>query len=69
MKRVLLCLLIATLISGCAHVSPWEKRGLARPHMAFEPDKLEARFMKKVHQAKEGTAGGYGVGGGGCGCN
>lgn len=72
MKRTLLIavLLLAILMgSGCAPVKPWQKGNLAKPHMAFDPDPLEARFRQHVFQSKEGSFGGYGVGGGGCGCN
>lgn len=70
-----LCVLVAfsILVSGCSadigKVQPWEKQNLAKRHMRFDPDPLEARYTKKTYAAKEGTSGGYGVGGGGCGCN
>lgn len=57
------------MLSACAvDVKPWQKGNLAKTQMAFDPDPLEARFQQQVHKAKEGTHGGYGVGGGGCGC-
>jgi hypothetical protein len=55
--------------AGCASVEPWQKKNFARPHMLFDPDPLEARMMRHVHDSKEAASGGYGVGGGGCGCN
>ncbi len=67
--------LLAVLCVGCSSssslgsVQPWEKQNLARRHMQFDPDPVEARYTKKVYAAKEGTSGGYGIGGGGCGCN
>lgn len=64
---VLICLVVGA--SGCTPVKAWEKRHLARSHMALDPDPLESRMMKHVYQSKEGTSGGYGVGGGGCGCS
>ncbi len=54
---------------GCAKVEPWQKGTLAKQHMAFDPDPLEAKFRQHVYQSKEGSSGGYGVSGGGCGCN
>lgn len=63
-------LLIAlTLMQGCAPVKPWEREFLAKSHMAFDPDPLEARSKQHVYFSKEASSGGYGVGGGGCGCN
>ena len=57
------------LFGGCAEVQPWQKQHLARSHMAFEPDPLEARSRQHMFHSKEASSGGYGVGGGGCGCN
>ena len=62
-------LLSGSFLTGCAEVKPWQKGNLARPHMAFEPSPAEARFSRHVEDSKEGSSGGYGVGGGGCGCN
>jgi hypothetical protein len=58
-------------VGGCAiqPVQPWEKQYLARPDMQFDYDKLDAKNVQHVYFSKEGAAGGYGVGGGGCGCN
>lgn len=61
-----------TLLSGCAgigQVQPWEKAHLAKPAMTFESDPLDQRFMQHIYGSKEAASGGYGVGGGGCGCN
>jgi hypothetical protein len=67
---LLLCTgFLALMFSGCSKVEPWQKSNLARSHMAFDPDRGEARYTKKAYVAKEGSSGGYGVGGGGCGCN
>jgi Domain of unknown function (DUF4266) len=60
------------LLSGCsnlAQVQPWEKGQLAKPAMTFEADPLDQRFMQHIYYSKEAASGGYGVGGGGCGCN
>ena len=66
-------LLIVTLgLSGCAvgqAVQPWEKETLARHEMTFEGDPLETKYDEHIYSSKENASGGYGVGGGGCGCN
>ena len=68
--KFVLGLVILLLCSGCAStVKPWEKGYLAKPEMALDPDPAESRFDRHVRQSKEGAFGGYGVGGGGCGCN
>ncbi len=62
-------------LSGCAstsnwgQVSPWEKGNLAKSKMTFEGDALDQRFIQHIYGSKENSSGGYGVGGGGCGCN
>ncbi len=68
MKRTAV-LLTVLLLGGCGTVQPWEKGYLAKPAMAFDPDPLEAHFKQHVYSSKEAASGGYGVGGGGCGCN
>lgn len=50
-------------------VQPWEKGNLAKPSMGFDFDPLDDRYMLHVYSSKENSTGGYGVGGGGCGCN
>ena len=63
---------LALAAAGCASFQPpqpWEKGTLARPEMQFDPDPLEARIQQHVYTSKEAATGGYGVGGGGCGCN
>jgi hypothetical protein len=37
--------------------------------MTFEGDPLEQRLVQHTYASKENSSGGYGVGGGGCGCN
>jgi hypothetical protein len=57
---------------GCSNlgqVNPWEKGNLAKPHMTFEGDPLDERFVQHIYTSKENASGGQGVGGGGCGCN
>lgn len=62
-------LLGIALLGGCAPVEPWQKGNLAKSHMAFDPDPLEAKWVRRTYQAKEAASGGYGAEGGGCGCN
>jgi hypothetical protein len=69
---VVALVLAAALLAGCATLEspkPWEKGQLAKPEMQFDPDPLEARMNQHIYTSKEGASGGYGVGGGGCGCN
>ena len=71
--RGLVAAAVALALAGCAWAppQPWEKGELARPAMQFDPpaERLEARYQEHVYQSKEAASGGFGVGGGGCGCN
>ena len=64
--------LLAMALAGCATMSPpqpWEKGTLARPEMQFDPDPLDTKITQHIYTSKEAATGGYGAGGGGCGCN
>jgi hypothetical protein len=59
-------------LAGCSSFQPpqpWEKGTLAKPAMTMGADPLEQRFVQHIYSSKENASGGYGVGGGGCGCN
>lgn len=57
------------LLAGCATVEPWQRGYLARPDMAVGSGPGTGRMLEKTYAAKEASAGGDAVGGGGCGCN
>jgi hypothetical protein len=71
MKRfiVLCCAGALTACAGSVQVNAWDKGDLAKPIMAFEADSHDTRLIQHVRVSKEAASGGYGVGGGGCGCN
>jgi len=56
-------------LTGCATVQPWERGKLAKPKMALEPDPLGSSLETHVYNYREGSTGGFGSVGGGCGCN
>ena len=56
-------------MSEWGQVSAWEKGNLAKAKMTFEGDPIDQRFVQHIYTSKENSSGGYGVGGGGCGCN
>jgi hypothetical protein len=66
---------LAAALAGCSsmdklgQVNPWEKGNLAKPAMTFNGDGLDQKFVQHIYFSKENASGGYGVGGGGCGCN
>lgn len=72
MKRIFFLLMVLLIIVssyGCASVRPWEKDILADQIMVFDGDKTETAAREHMMNSLEGSWGGFGVGGGGCGCN
>ena len=54
--------------AGCATVHPWERVRLADSCMIFDADAQAVAYMTHWQEAREGSAGGFGVQSGGCGC-
>ena len=46
-----------------------ERETLAKRAMKFSPDPAEDQLDLHMQEAREGSEGGYGTSGGGCGCN
>ncbi len=61
------------LCAACSDIQPWvkpyERDRLADPIMAWERDAISAAYMDHVREVREGSRGGTGAAGGGCGCN
>ncbi len=69
-RRSSLALLVAIAsLAGCAHVRPRQRATLAERKMVFAPDPVEDELDLHMQEAREGSSGGYGSSGGGCGCN
>ncbi len=70
MRAVLLGLVAAAGMAagGCATVQPWERGKLANPCMVFDSNGQLVAFDNHWQESREGSAGGFGVQGGGCGC-
>ena len=71
MKRIVTVCLAAGMLTGCAGigVDPWDRDVLARPEMSLDAYPLDATIDDHIYFSKEGSSGGRGFGGGGCGCN
>ena len=73
-ERTRLMVLVASAVlwsafaAGCATVQPWERRELANPCMIFDSNGAQAAYDAHWQTAREGSAGGFGFQGGGCGC-
>ena len=60
---------LALAQAGCVHVRPHQRETLAERTMKFSPDPAEDELDLHMQESREGSAGGYGSAGGGCGCN
>jgi len=56
------------VVSGCATVQPWQRGRLADQAMVFDANGSLVAYMAHWQEAREGSAGGFGVQSGGCGC-
>jgi hypothetical protein len=56
-------------LAGCVTVKPQQRSVLADPIMRFEGDPQASAQLRHAIDNREGSYGGGGVAGGGCGCN
>lgn len=68
---LLLTICLSASLAGCSvpKVQAWDKQDLAKPEMALDSDRLETRYSEHIYFSREGSSGGWSIGGGGCGCN
>ena len=69
---VLFGLLVAAAslpVAGCATVAPQQRAILADPTMQFDAEAKHDAALRHSIENREGSMGGTGVSGGGCGCN
>ncbi len=71
MIKTIVIIFVAVLFTGCVKdVQPWEKETLAKDTMQNSAgNTLINKFENHIYFSKEGSKGGGGVAGGGCGCN
>ena len=67
--RSALLLSLSMAISACTHVEAWQKERIAARHMRFDSTPLESTARQHMYTSREAASGGYGISGGGCGCN
>ena len=62
---------LAALSGGCAATAmkPWDRDLMAQKRMNFHAIPLEHAIDAHIYFSKEGSTGGSGMNGGGCGCN
>jgi hypothetical protein len=61
--------LMAVATASCVTVKPQQRAVLADPIMQFDADPQAAGQLRHAIDNREGSYGGGGVSGGGCGCN
>jgi hypothetical protein len=65
--------LAVLFFSGCSllgkRVNAYERSTLSKPGMALVANPKEQSAMNHMYNAREGSTGGFGGAGGGCGCN
>ncbi|MDX2186562.1 MAG: DUF4266 domain-containing protein [Opitutaceae bacterium] len=72
MKTLKLTVISAAAIfglQGCVHVEPWQRGQLAKYEMRSDRDPIAFKACEHIYFSREAATGGWGVGGGGCGCN
>jgi len=60
------------LLDACSiqpWVKPYERDRLADPIMTWDRDAISSGYVDHIYESREGSRGGTGAAGGGCGCN
>ncbi len=60
---------LAVVVGGCVTVKPQQRAVLADPVMQFDGEARAEALRTHAIDNREGSFGGSGVAGGGCGCN
>lgn len=68
-RTLILAGVLSTAMVGCVTVKPQQRAVLADPIMQFEGDPQANAQLRHAIENREGSYGGGGVTGGGCGCN
>lgn len=69
MKKIfLVAIVFLFFISGCVVVQPYERERLADPNMIFDENPIQKGIKDHYINIREGSEGGNGTEGGGCGC-
>lgn len=72
-SAMLLGTIAAVLLLDACSIQPWvkpyERDRLADPIMAWDRDVISSGYIDHIQESREGSRGGTGAAGGGCGCN
>ncbi len=69
LTTAIVCVPLLVASAGCVTVKPQQRAVLADPIMQFEGDPQANAQLRHAIDNREGSYGGGGVAGGGCGCN
>lgn len=67
-KRLIVFLLFTIALVSCVAVKPWQREKLADPLMEPRSQFAKQQLDEKFFSTREGSLGGSGGIGGGCGC-
>jgi hypothetical protein len=67
--HLLLLVSFLPLLTACVTVAPQQRAMLADPTMQFDGEAKHDGRLRHAIENREGSTGGTGVSGGGCGCN
>jgi len=66
-------IIAAVMLQGACSIQPWvkpyERDRLADPIMSWDRDVISGAYLDHIYESREGSRGGTGAAGGGCGCN
>jgi len=65
---ILAILLLIILLSSCTTVQPWQREILSEPVMKLDENPIDKAHHEHYKTFHEGSIGGTGSQGGGCGC-
>ena len=72
-SAMMLGAIAAVLVLDACSIQPWvkpyERDRLADPIMAWDRDVISSGYIDHIQESREGSRGGTGAAGGGCGCN
>ncbi|MCB0281859.1 MAG: DUF4266 domain-containing protein [Calditrichae bacterium] len=66
--KIVLIVFITAILVSCVAVKPWEREKLADPIMEPRSEFAKQKLDEKFFSSREGSMGGSGGIGGGCGC-
>ncbi len=69
LSKIFLTLVVASALASCVRVQPYQRETLSKRSMSADKDASESRFEQHARGSREGSEGGTGEAGGGCGCN